>query len=141
MTVPVPTEAQVLRAVMQRLERHPAVARAWRQNSGAGMLTRRSGAASQWIRFGFKGQPDVCGYLNDGRALFVEVKKPSGEVTPEQAEFLQSARSAGCVAFVARSVDDVDAGLGFVQAAKPAAECNSSGIQASGHAIEERMST
>jgi len=106
LTRPEPKEAQVLRAVLRALELHPAVAKVWRMNTGSGQLVRKSGA-SQWIKFGFPGLSDICGYMADGRAIFCEVKRPSGVVTPEQAEFIQAAQRAGCVAFVARSAEDV----------------------------------
>lgn len=105
-----PTEAQVLAAVMAALSYHPMVGKVWRQNIGAGKLTRGSGA-SQFIRFGFAGCPDIHGYMKDGRALYCEVKSSSGKVTAEQAEFIFNARQAGCVAFVARSVECVFKGL------------------------------
>ena len=111
LTHPEPLEAQVLRNVMHVLQRHPLVGAVWRTNTAAGHLTRRSGGPSQFMRFGFKGQPDLCGYLRDGRALYVEVKRPSGEVTPEQRTFIDRAAHHGCMAFVARGIDDVMAAL------------------------------
>lgn len=106
LTRPEPKEAQVLKAVLRALELHPAVARVWRMNTGSGHLLRKGGA-SQWINFGFKGSPDIHGFTIDGRAIFVEVKRPSGVVSPEQATFIQAAQRAGCVAFVARGAEDV----------------------------------
>jgi hypothetical protein len=106
LTKPEPKEAQVLKAVLRALELHPGVARVWRVNTGAGKLLRSNGA-SQFIRFGFPGCPDIQGFTVDGRAIFVEVKRPSGVVSPDQAAFIQAAQKAGCVAFVARGADDV----------------------------------
>jgi hypothetical protein len=63
------------------------------------------------MRFGFKGCPDIHGMLRGGRALYIEVKRPSGKATPEQAEFLARAVEHGGCAFVARSIDDVTKGL------------------------------
>jgi hypothetical protein len=103
---PAMTEAQVLASVLAALSRHPTVARCWRQNTGSGKLVRGSGV-SQYIRFGFKGQPDIGGFMKDGRALYVECKAVGGRLTPEQAAFLEAASAAGCVAFVARNIDDV----------------------------------
>jgi hypothetical protein len=59
------------------------------------------------VRFGPKGSPDIHGYLKGGRALFVEVKRPSGRVSPEQREFIERAAKHGCVAILARSVDEL----------------------------------
>lgn len=110
LTKPEPTEAQVLHAVLRALELHPRVAKVWRMNTGAGNLQFKGGT-SQFIRFGFPGSPDIHGYMRDGRALYCEVKRPSGELKPEQAQFIEQAQAAGCVAFVARSADDAISAL------------------------------
>lgn len=106
LTRPEPKESQVLQTVLRVLELHPLVSKVWRVNTGAGKLVRSNGA-SQFMRFGFPGCPDIHGYMKDGRAIYCEVKRPSGEVSTEQAAFIEQARKAGCVAFVARNVDDV----------------------------------
>jgi hypothetical protein len=103
---PEPSEAQVMRAVLQALAMHPRVAWAHRMNSGAGKV-QRAGGVSQFMRWGFPGCPDVLGQLRDGRTLACEVKKPSGKTSPEQEAFLKCVRANGGVALVARSVDDV----------------------------------
>lgn len=102
---PEPTESQVLNAVLGYLQRHPNVVWAARMNSGAGQMVR-GGKIGQFIRFGFKGCPDIHGMLKGGRALYIECKRPSTKPTPEQAEFIQRAVEHGGCAFVARSIDD-----------------------------------
>ena len=62
---------------------------------------------TRWVKFGFKGCPDVLGQLRDGRILGVEVKGPTGKLRPEQTVFLELIRAAGGVAFVARDCRDV----------------------------------
>ena len=94
-------EAAALVEVLQALRTHPAVAWAERMNSGAAKVGNR------FIRFGWKGCPDVLGQLKDGRLLAVEVKAPDGRLRPEQALFLERIRSAGGVGFVARDCNDV----------------------------------
>ena len=111
LTPPEPREAQVLRAVLQVLAHHPRVAWAHRMQSGAGRLVRKGGA-SQFLRFGFPGCPDVLGQLRTGQVLAVECKRPSGKTTDEQAAFLRLVADHGGVALVARSADDVVAALG-----------------------------
>lgn len=93
------------------LERTGRLAWHARMNAGAGRL-QRGDQASQWMRFGFPGQPDVMGQLPDGRFLALEVKRPTGRVRPEQAEFLAKVARHGGVAAVVRSVDDVARVLG-----------------------------
>lgn len=94
-------EAAALVEVLKALNAHPAVAWCERMNSGAARMGAR------FVRFGFKGCPDVLGQLRDGRLLGVEVKAKAGRLRPEQAVFLERIRFAGGVAFVARDLRDV----------------------------------
>ena len=94
-------EAAALVEVLKALNTHPAVAWCERMNSGAARIGAR------FVRFGFKGCPDVLGQLRDGRLLGVEVKAQAGRLRPEQAVFLERIRGAGGVAFVARDLRDV----------------------------------
>ena len=103
-------ESDVLASVLEFLELHPQVSAVWRQNTGAGKFIYPDGRVSQFIRFGFVGCPDICGYMHDARALFVETKSERGRKNDAQAAFIEHAKKAGCVAFFARSVTDaVDA--------------------------------
>src|SRR5512139_2375512 len=112
LTAPEPAERVVLNAVLKRLRLHPKVAWVERLNSGAGQLSFADGSKSQWLRFSWRGAPDLIGQLVDGRILCVEVKRPSGRLRPDQEMFLQTVRNQGGCAFVARSIDDVEAYLG-----------------------------
>lgn len=94
-------EAGALREVLQALATHDAVAWCERMNSGAVRIGKR------FVRFGWKGCPDVLGQLKDGRLLGVEVKAAKGKLRPEQAIFIERIRGAGGVAFVARNCRDV----------------------------------
>lgn len=94
-------EAGALREVLQALNAHPAVAWCERMNSGAAKMGNR------FVRFGWKGCPDVLGQLNDGRLLGVEVTAEKGKLRPEQTLFLERIRRAGGVAFMARDCRDV----------------------------------
>ena len=94
-------EAAALCEVLKALKAHPAVVWCERINSGAAKVGNR------FIRFGFKGCPDVLGQLRDGRLLGVEVKSPTGKLRPEQSVFLERIRGAGGVAFMARDLRDV----------------------------------
>lgn len=114
LTRPEPKEADVLSAVLTCLSYHPRVVWHARMNTGAGKIVRgRKGqqTVSQFLRWGFPGCPDVLGMLQGGTLLACEVKRPSGDLTPDQRAFLQKVREAGGVAIVARSVDDVVAAL------------------------------
>lgn len=94
-------EGAALVEVLKALKAHPAVAWCERMNSGAARIGAR------FVRFGFKGCPDVLGQLRDGRLLGVEVKGPTGRLRPEQAIFLERINGAGGLAFIARNCKDV----------------------------------
>ena len=94
-------EAAALAEVLAALRSHAGVAWCERMNSGAARMGAR------FVRFGWKGCPDVLGQLKDGRLLGVEVKGPAGKLRPEQAVFLERIRCAGGVAFLARDCRDV----------------------------------
>lgn len=109
--LPEPTESQVLGAVLGYLKRHPKVVWAERMNSGAGQMIM-GGKVGQFMRFGFKGCPDIHGMLIGGRALYIECKRQSTKATAEQLAFIQRASDNGACAFIARSIDDCIAQIG-----------------------------
>mgnify|MGYP001766815167 FL=1 len=82
-------EAAALAEVLKALNAQPAVSWCERMNSGAARIGAR------FVRFGFKGCPDVLWQLKDGRLLGVEVKGPTGRLRPEHAFFLERVRDAG----------------------------------------------
>jgi hypothetical protein len=101
-----PSEAEILRAILQLLRRHPRVAMCWRQNSGT-FQERNPDGSVRYIRANTqRGMSDIMGTLKDGRTLAIEVKSRTGRMRPGQEEFLASIRDAGGVAGVCRSVDD-----------------------------------
>lgn len=106
-------ESAALAEVLQALRTHPAVAWCERMNSGAHVVQGTAGR--RFIRYGFKGCPDVLGMLRDGRLMACEVKAPKGRLRPEQAAFLELVRAAGGLAFVARDCRDVFAALDIGQ--------------------------
>jgi hypothetical protein len=58
------------------------------------------------VRFGMgKGTPDLYGIVN-GRAVHLEVKTPTGVVSPEQTAWMLKASAAGAFCAVVRSVED-----------------------------------
>lgn len=105
LTRPEPKEADIQAAILRALKVHPVVAMHWRQNTGA--MAIGEGKARRFVRFGPKGMPDICGFLTDGRALYIECKTRTGRVSPEQQEFHDRAKKHGAVAIIARSVADV----------------------------------
>lgn len=61
--------------------------------------------------FRIKGPSDILGILSDGRFLAVEVKTDKGRVSEDQAFFIAEVKRRGGIAFVARSIEDVQEGL------------------------------
>lgn len=105
LTRPEPTEGQVLKSALEYLQLDRRVAWIERMNTGAYAVG--TGKKRRWIRYGFKGCSDLLGQLVDGRLLAIEIKKPSGGVSPEQREFLDIVQKYGGVSGVARRVEDV----------------------------------
>jgi hypothetical protein len=102
--VPFPRETEVLSACLKLLAVHPACAFAFRANSG-GMKTE----AGQYVKFGFRGMPDILGCLKGGRLLAVEVKRPGKSPTADQNAFLFAVNQAGGFGCWTDSVDKLAA--------------------------------
>ena len=59
-----------------------------------------------------RGVSDIIGCMpKTGRFLAIEVKRPGGKATPEQQHFIDTINQAGGLAFVARSVEEVQDAL------------------------------
>jgi hypothetical protein len=80
--------------------------KAWSNPSGAVRI--RPG---KFMSFGLKGSSDILGCLPDGRFPAVEVKAPSGRLSPEHRRFLEDIGRLGGLAIVARSYWDIEAAL------------------------------
>lgn len=81
---------------------------AQRINSGRTFVRDTKGKVIRSIMLAHKGTPDVCGHTKDGRALYIECKVHPNVLSPAQAQFLEEAREAGCIAEVVYSTDDVE---------------------------------
>lgn len=113
------SEADVQRAVLALLEKHPAVAFHWRTNTASGFLVSAkdwksllAGAVAKrtmarFIKFAFPGCSDILGMLKTGQFLAIECKARDGEPTEDQVAFIQRVNHYGGVGLFARSVDDV----------------------------------
>lgn len=80
---------------------------AWKNHS-TGIYNKKGGG---WIPLGLTGVSDILGILPDGRFLAIEVKKPGGKLTQNQIDFLDIINKNGGVAFMAITIDDVQAHL------------------------------
>lgn len=86
-----------------------------RQNSGKVKTIHGS-----WVQLAPLGTPDIVGHMPDGRALYIELKKPGEkphgprdrERWKAQEDFIEEAARRNCVAFRARSLEDVARHIG-----------------------------
>lgn len=114
-------ESEIQQAILDYLKTVPGVV-AWRSNTGA--FSGEYKGKRRFVRFGIKGGADIIGFrrehVNPGwipreyraRFLAIEVKRRGVEPTPAQRSFLDLVRTAGGLAIVATSVDDVRIALG-----------------------------
>lgn len=101
------SEKEIEREILQYL--HLVKWQAWKQNNGAYQVGNRF--VRSFIDHqgkSIKGLPDIAGYTPLGTAFYIEVKRPGKYPTKEQKNFILNAEEAGCLAFVARGVGDVE---------------------------------
>jgi hypothetical protein len=105
-----PKEKEVQRAILSYLAALGVMA--WRTNSGG-----FKGKSGSYYRFHTqRGCADIIGVLPGGRFLAIEVKRPGKDSTSkrrreEQLAFQDAINGAGGLAFIARSVAEVEAVL------------------------------
>ena len=102
-------ESEILKAILQYLGARGILA--FRANTGA--FVGEYKGKRRFVRFSERGMPDIHGVLPGGRALYIEVKGPTGRLSPWQVAQIDRLRRQGALAFVARSVPDVAAMLPF----------------------------
>jgi len=103
-TLPEPSEAAILDAIRRVLKIHPKVAWFERMNSGAHVAGE--GKDRRFVRYGFKGCPDLVVGMKDGKTAWIEVKRPTGRLSDDQSAFLEKCRKNKIPSGVARSVED-----------------------------------
>ena len=102
----VQTEKQIQSEILDTFGRLPGL-RVWRQNVGIALTPD----GRRVVAFGQRGSADVSGILNDGRRLEIEVKSARGRQSKHQRAFQTMIEAFNGVYVLARSVDDVWAGL------------------------------
>jgi len=96
----VQTETQIVRAILDYLAANRILA--WRNNVGAAR-----NPAGRLVRFGVKGMPDIAGVLPGGRALFLEVKRRHGRMSPDQDRMVSRLIGTGARVGVVHNVEEV----------------------------------
>lgn len=79
----------------------------WNNESVGIYDVKRAAFRRKNSRFQIRGVADICGIFN-GKPLYIEVKSAKGVLSEYQEAFLKRASEAGGIAFVARSVEDVE---------------------------------
>lgn len=75
--------------------------RVFRRNVGAAKLN-----GGYWVKFNGTGQADLWGWIpGSGRHFEIEVKKPGEKPEGKQPEWLDGARTDGCIAFWVDSIE------------------------------------
>ncbi len=72
-------------------------------------VLKRFRTASPWYR---KGVSDILGIYRE-KFMAIEVKSAKGKLRVEQSMFLNEVNEKGGIGFVARSIEDVEKGLGL----------------------------
>lgn len=97
------TESEIQREILTAL--HKLGMLAWRINSG------RVRTSTGMVQLAPGGHPDIAGVLPGGRALYIEVKRPTrhgpAPLREDQERFIKRLMSVGAMVIVATCVDDV----------------------------------
>lgn len=96
-------EKDIQKQILTLLKRHPKVQWVARFNSGTFMSGDRYIASNSQ-----SGMSDILGMLKGGQLFAIECKTRTGKIMPHQQEFLDLITVGGGLAFVARSVEDVN---------------------------------
>lgn len=102
-------EKKIENQILMFLEKFPNIV-AWKNNNAAIYDAKKRVYRKPVSRFQPKGIPDIIGYCKvkdkGTLPLFIEVKTPTGRATQEQKDFLLKASHFGCIAVIARSVEE-----------------------------------
>lgn len=114
-----PLEKEVQNTILHWLHLQPCVAKVWQNDSFARFKT--TSIESGGLRRGFffkrrnsnrpNGLSDILGFLtrpHGGRILALEVKSKTGKLSDDQHVFLTDVLTAGGIAGVVRSIEDVE---------------------------------
>lgn len=80
----------------------------WKNITGGFFDPVRKRFRKQTSPYAINGTSDILGIMKDGRFLAIEVKSKYGKPSPEQTLFIQKIKANGGIAFVARSISEVE---------------------------------
>jgi penicillin-binding protein-related factor A (putative recombinase) len=98
-------EVEIQKQIMDYLDAHRIIN--WRNNN-IPIPVVKQGRILRYRRFnGAKGAGDIFGFYNN-KFFSIECKSRTGKVSEDQISFIAMVRSQGHIAFIARSLNDVD---------------------------------
>ena len=101
------TENELQKRIMVAVSEHAAI---FRSPAGMYYQGKRRGDTLTHLRAVkvlTEGFPDLVGWRRaDGRMVLIEVKTAKGRATDKQLKFIETAKRSGCLAGIARSVEE-----------------------------------
>ena len=119
LTLPPPKEKDIQTAICEYLTLRGIFH--WRANTGGSAYPGKNGKM-RYVKYGFKGVADIIGIRHYyqaatkkdfGQFIAIEVKRPGGKPSLDQVALQQAVEAHGGIYILARSVDDVQKGLGL----------------------------
>ena len=97
------TEKDIQTAIIKALRPYAKV-----YNITTGVFkVKNPGGSYRWISTFPKGTPDLMGFrYEDGRAFFIEVKKPGGRLSKEQIDFAEWVKTSEALYGVAKTAQE-----------------------------------
>jgi len=95
-------ERDIQKTCIEWLNTLPGVS-VWRRNVGA--MEGEHKGVKRWVRFGEKGEADICGIGPFGTYISIEVKGSLGKLRDDQIQWLAMIKSRGGIAFAVNSVE------------------------------------
>ena len=71
-------------------------------------LNRAGWLAYKWTSPGRKGVPDLIAFAPGGRAIALEVKTPTGRLSPHQVRMIARLNEHGVPTYVVKSMDELE---------------------------------
>jgi len=101
-------EVEIQKDIIDYLNAHKIIN--WRNNNIPVPIVKQN-RILRYRRFnGARGAGDIFGFYK-GKFFSIEVKSRTGKPSQDQLEFISMVRQQGHIAFIARSLDDIDNNL------------------------------
>ena len=101
-------EKEIVNAIIEYLQYKKIYC--WR-NQSTGVYDVKNQAFRRLPKYALNGVSDILGILPNGTFLAIEVKTKTGVASQNQKDFIQEIKKRKGVAFIARSIDEVQSVL------------------------------